>query len=96
MQTKIAEDAKKKMQLEDQNHRIPKGLNFEAQELAFNTDLRKATISELLNCKSLIKLSTLFVILNSFNMSFSEFVSMYEEITDENALIQYEKMRSTK
>lgn len=90
--SKIAEHASKKKACEDNGLAVPKGLNFKDQELAFNTGLRKATISEILNCKSLIKLPTLIEILNSFNISFSEFVKEYEEMSDENALAHFEKV----
>lgn len=93
IQSKIAEHASKKRACEDKGIAVPKGLNFEDQELAFNTGLRKATISDILNCKSLIKLPTLIEILNSFNMTLSEFINSYEQISDEEAISHYKKVR---
>lgn len=93
--SKIAIDASKKRDYEKEKKPLPIGLNFESQELAFNSQVRKATISEMLNCKSLAKISTILKCLDSFGISFLEFAKEFEAISEQHAIIHYEKQRKT-
>ncbi|SFT96387.1 hypothetical protein SAMN04489724_3008 [Algoriphagus locisalis] len=92
--TKIIEkDATVKTELESQKKAVPPGLNFQDQELAFNSHLRKATISEIIQCKRLAKLTTIIKFLKAIKMTFPEFAEEFEKITIEEAQEQYQKKR---
>ncbi|QDH81204.1 hypothetical protein FKX85_20085 [Echinicola soli] len=54
--------------------------------LASELGVRKATVTDLLYCKSLPSTKTIFLILNAFKISFSDFAKMFDKINDKEAI----------
>lgn len=90
---KIEADNETKKRLIKEGKDIPAGLNFEYKELAYNSEVRKATISDIIQCKTSAKLSTILKCLIALDMTFPKFAEEIEKISDKNALDQYQKLR---
>ncbi|WP_215222609.1 hypothetical protein [Echinicola shivajiensis] len=59
---------------------------YNESSLASELGVRKATVTDILYCKSLPSTKTIFLIMKAFSLSFSDFASKFEAITDKEAL----------
>lgn len=90
---KIEADNEIKKRLIKERKDIPAGLNFEFKELAYNSEVRKATISDIIQCKTSAKLSTILKCLKALDITFPKFAEEFDNISDNEALMQYKKLR---
>ncbi|WP_026953505.1 helix-turn-helix domain-containing protein [Algoriphagus vanfongensis] len=93
LSSKIETENEIKKQLEKKGKTIPTGLNFEYKELAYNSEVRKATISDIIQCKTSAKLSTILKCLEALDIPFPKFAKEFDEISNEKAIEQYLKLR---
>lgn len=66
---------------------------FNFSELAFNVQMRNATITEIIRCQSLPKFNTILKCLESLNLGLVTFSQRFENITPIQAQDHFEKMR---
>ncbi|UCS93956.1 hypothetical protein KZP23_02665 [Echinicola marina] len=59
---------------------------YNESSLASELGVRKATVTDILYCKSLPSTKTIFLIMEAFKLSFSEFASKFEAISEKEAL----------
>ncbi|GGF42531.1 hypothetical protein [Echinicola rosea] len=59
---------------------------YNESSLASELGVRKATVTDILYCKSLPNTKTIFLILKAFKLSFSDFATMFDKITDKEAI----------
>lgn len=91
---KIEADNETRKWLAKEGKGLPAGLNFEFKELAYNSEVRKATISDIIQCKTSAKLSTILKCLKALDMTFPEFATEFDNISEDKALEQYKKLRA--
>ncbi|MFL0681952.1 hypothetical protein CLV31_109152 [Algoriphagus aquaeductus] len=94
LSAKIEADNETKKRLAKEGKAIPTGLNFEFKELAYNSEVRKATISDIIQCKTSAKLSTILKCLKALDMTFPKFAEEFDNISANEALEQYKKLRA--
>ena len=90
---KIEADNETKKRLIKEGKDIPTGLNFEYKELAYNSEVRRATISDIIQCKASAKLSTILKCLIALDMTFPKFAEEFDNISANEALDHYKKLR---
>lgn len=91
---KIEAENETKKRLTQEGKDIPTGLNFEYKELAYNSEVRKATISDIIQCKTSAKLSTILKCLKALDITFLKFAEEFENTSEREALDQYQKFRA--
>ena len=76
-------DRNKKLKISNEKKGIETKFDYSYEGISSSTGLRIASISLIVNGKSNIKATTLHMILESLNLSFSEFAKKFDKVTKE-------------